>query len=186
MREPLARTICTTTGARSRSERREAGSDRAGRTRDSKALHDIAVLLGRHPQRSHAAAERVGGIQSGLGDHSGSREAAIRDRRPLADSRGSLCSPKAGFGRIRLLPRRAAYGLSCELTQPATTGRPRSCHIAVGQPTWPSQCGTSNRRKADVQKRPMTCSAAMGVDRLPWGDLLLRTKHLPQPVREQP
>ena len=41
----------------------------------------------------------------------------------LADSRGSLCSPKAGFGRIRLLPRRAAYGLSCELTQPAMSGR---------------------------------------------------------------
>ena len=33
------------------------------------------------------------------------------DRRLLADSRGSLCSPKAGFGKIRLLPRRAAYGL---------------------------------------------------------------------------
>lgn len=39
----------------------------------------------------------------------------------MADSRGSQCSPKAGFGRIRLLPRRAAYGLSCELTQPAIT-----------------------------------------------------------------
>ena len=43
----------------------------------------------------------------------------------LADSRGSLCSPKAGFGRIRLLPRRAAYGLSCELTQPAMSCRLR-------------------------------------------------------------
>ena len=41
------------------------------------------------------------------------------ERPVVADSRGSRCSPKAGFGRIRLLPRRAAYGLSCELTQPA-------------------------------------------------------------------
>src|SRR5262245_15661218 len=41
----------------------------------------------------------------------------------LADSRGSLCSPKAGFGRLRLLPRKAAYGLGCELTQPAMNRR---------------------------------------------------------------
>ena len=44
----------------------------------------------------------------------------------MADSRGSLCSPKAGFGRIRLLQRRATYGLSCELTQPARTAVHRS------------------------------------------------------------
>ena len=34
----------------------------------------------------------------------------------LADSRGSLCSPKAGFGRIRLLALRAAYGLRTHAT----------------------------------------------------------------------
>ena len=42
-----------------------------------------------------------------------------------ADSRGSVCSPKAGFGRIRLFPRRAACGLNCELTQPAVQRSPR-------------------------------------------------------------
>jgi hypothetical protein len=57
------------------------------------------------------------------------------ERPEMADSRGSLCSPKAGFGRIRLLPRRAAYGLSCELTQPAMTGHPGLRYIAVARPT---------------------------------------------------
>src|SRR5262245_34623628 len=51
----------------------------------------------------------------------------------MADSRGSLCSPKAGLGRIRLLPTRAAYELSCELTQPATTGRREACRKADSQ-----------------------------------------------------
>jgi len=51
----------------------------------------------------------------------------------MADSRGSLCSPKAGFGRIRLLPRRAAYGLSCELAQPANTWHSRLQKNHVGK-----------------------------------------------------
>src|SRR5215475_3755719 len=74
----------------------------------------------------------------------GLQQAAIRHRRLLADSRGSLCSPKAGFGRIRLLPRRAAYGLSCELTQPAPS------HADA----W--------RRKASPKARPVRCGAGLG------------------------
>ena len=51
----------------------------------------------------------------------------------MADSRGSVCSPKAGFGGIRLLARRAACGLGCELTQPAKSGPLTILPIAAAQ-----------------------------------------------------
>ena len=91
----------------------------------------------------------------------------------MADSRGSLCSPKAGFGRIRLLPRRAAYGLSCELTQPAISGpvsylpdsgrsaRQKSSS-AVDNATHPR--GDAGRRRKIASRRPREQS--MRADRL--------------------
>src|SRR5215813_5568734 len=72
----------------------------------------------------------------------------------MADSRGSLCSPKAGLGRIRLLPRRAAYELSCELTQPATTGRREACRKADSQRCYqwtPRLVMASMSRSGDVR-----------------------------------
>src|SRR5262249_535777 len=63
-------------------------------------------------------------------------------------------SPKAGFGRLRLLPRKAAYGLGRELTQPATTGRREACRKADSQRCYqwtPRLVMASMSRSGDVR-----------------------------------
>ena len=91
---------------------------------------------------SHTAPDRLPPVSS-------SRTRALRQGQQVADSRGSLCSPKAGFGRIRLLPRRAAYGLSCELTQPAMSGHSPMSLLCFGR-----------RRRPRTRGRRSSLSAA--------------------------
>ena len=77
---------------------------------------------------------------------------AGRDRLQLAGCASWQASSQAAFRRQGRSFFSYRFRRAWCSRQSATTCHSRSCSIPVGQSTWPSQCGSSNRPQADVHE----------------------------------